>query len=213
MQLSTLASTACDLAGTGAFAISGAMVACRKGADLFGILFLAVITALGGGMMRDVLLGRVPPAIFFNRVDVILSLAVALVVFFMARYHKSYWSRQEERVERINNVIDAIGLGFFSVTGCLVTIEMGLGDHWMLTVSMGMITAVGGGLLRDMILLEIPGIFTKHIYAVAAMAGAVMFYGLYLLEVQTLPAAVSAVSITFVLRLLATYYQWNLPRP
>lgn len=212
MALTDLTASLCDLLGTAAFAISGAMVACRKGADLFGILFLGVITALGGGMLRDLLLGLTPPSLFFNRVDVSVALAMGLLVFFLARYHRRSWHRQEERVERLNNLVDALGLGFFSVTGCLVTLEAGYGDHWFLTVLMGMITAVGGGLLRDIIICEIPFIFTKHIYAVAALAGSLSFYGLNRLGLDQ--AAVAAgVCVTFALRVLATRFRWNLPKP
>lgn len=213
MALTHITAFLCDSLGTAAFAISGAMVACHKRADLFGILFLGVITALGGGLLRDVILGLTPPALFSNRLDVSLALVMGLLVFFLARYHKRYWLQQEERVERLNNVVDALGLGFFAVTGCLVTMEAGYGDHWFLTILMGMTTAVGGGLLRDLMLREIPFIFTKHIYAVAALAGAVSFYGLHRLGLGQSAAMVISVSTTFALRLLATHFRWNLPRP
>lgn len=213
MVLTDITAFLCDILGTAAFAISGAMVACHKRADLFGILFLAVITALGGGLLRDLILGLTPPALFSNRLDVCIALAMALLVFFLARYHKCYWSEQEERVERLNNLVDALGLGFFSVAGCLVTIEAGYGERWFLTVMMGMTTAVGGGLLRDLILREIPFIFTKHIYAVAALAGALSFYVLHQLGAGQAVAMLASVCITFALRLLATHFRWNLPRP
>lgn len=212
MALTDLTAVLCDLLGTAAFALSGAMVACHKRADLFGILFLGVITALGGGMLRDLILGLHPPALFFNRLDVSLAVAMGLLVFFLARYHKGYWVQREEQVERLNNVVDALGLGFFAVTGCLVTIEAGYGNHWFLTVSMGLTTAVGGGLLRDLILREIPFIFKKHIYAVAALAGAFSFYLPYRLGFQAV-GALAGVCVTFALRMLATHFRWNLPHP
>ena len=212
MALSDLTAVLCDLLGTAAFALSGAMVACHKRADLFGILFLGVITALGGGMLRDLILGLHPPALFFNRLDVSLAVVMGLLVFFLARYHKGYWVQREEQVERLNNVVDALGLGFFAVTGCLVTIEAGYGNHWFLTVSMGLTTAVGGGLLRDLILREIPFILKKHIYAVAALAGALSFYLLYRLGLEEL-GVLAGVCVTFALRLLATHFRWNLPHP
>ncbi|MCD8381630.1 MAG: trimeric intracellular cation channel family protein [Clostridiales bacterium] len=213
MLLTDIAYRLCDLLGTAAFAISGAMVACRKGADLFGILFLAVVTAMGGGMLRDVLLGETPPALFSNRAGVIIALLMALLVFFLARYHRDVWQREEALVERVNNLVDALGLGLFAVAGSLVTMEAGYESRWFLVLSMGLITAVGGGLLRDIILGDIPFILTKHIYALAALAGSASFYLLELAGASRPVTIAAGVCVTFLLRVLATYYRWNLPKP
>lgn len=202
-----------DLLGTAAFAISGAMVACKKKADLFGIVFLSVITALGGGMTRDTLLGNCPPALFSNWPDLTVALLMALTVFFCVRYHSEAYYREEAVVERINNIVDAVGLGIFAVTGCQVTIQAGYGDNWFLVVCMGMLTAVGGGLLRDIILGEIPFILTKYIYALAAIAGSVSYCVLYYAGVNETIAMSVGICVTFGLRWLATKYRWNLPRP
>lgn len=202
-----------DALGTAAFAVSGAMVACAKRADLFGIVFLAEITALGGGMTRDVLLGRCPPAMFSNWSDLTIALLMALLVFFMVRYHREAYDREEVLVERINNFIDALGLGMFAVTGCQVTMEAGYTGNWFLIISMGMITAVGGGLLRDIILREIPFILTKYIYALAAIAGSVIYCLLYTLGTAEALAMFVGIVTTFGLRFLATRYRWDLPKP
>jgi uncharacterized membrane protein YeiH len=202
-----------DVLGTAAFAISGAMVACKRRADLFGVVFLAEITALGGGMTRDTLLGRFPPSMFENWQALIVALIMALIVFFGVCYHREAYYREEATVERINNLVDAVGLGMFAVTGCQVAIQTGHGDNGFLVVCMGMLTAVGGGLLRDIILGDIPFILTKHIYALAAIAGATMYYVLYLNQVEEIPAMSVSICLTFALRWLATKYRWNLPRP
>lgn len=202
-----------DLFGSAAFALSGAMVACQKKADLFGVTFLAETTALGGGMIRDVLLGRFPPAMFTNWQDLNVALVMALAVFFAVLHHSETYYREEALVERINNLVDAVGLGMFAVTGCQVAISAGYQSNGFLVVFMGTVTAVGGGLLRDIILVEIPFILTKYIYALAAIAGATAYYLLDLCGADSTLSAAVGICVTFVLRWLATRYKWNLPRP
>ena len=213
MPLHDIVYTICDILGTIAFAISGAMVACRKQTDLFGNVFLAEITALGGGMMRDILLGQFPPALFTNYTALILAFIMALLVFFTIHFHREFYDREVETVEQINNMVDALALGLFAATGCQVTISAGYGEQAVLVIAMGTLSAVGGGLLRDMILREIPFIFTKHVYALAAMAGAAAYYALYVLGVEDYLACAVSIVLTFTLRWLATTYRWNLPRP
>ncbi|MCC8075240.1 MAG: trimeric intracellular cation channel family protein [Clostridiales bacterium] len=202
-----------DLFGSAAFALSGAMVACQKKADLFGVVFLAETTALGGGMIRDVLLGRFPPAMFTNWQDLNVALLMALLVFFAVLRHSETYYREEALVERVNNLVDAVGLGMFAVTGCQVAVAAGYQANGFLVVFMGTITAVGGGLLRDIILGEIPFILTKYIYALAAIAGATSYYLLDRWGADSTLAATVGICVTFVLRWLATRYKWNLPRP
>ncbi len=116
-------------------------------------------------------------------------------------------------MERVNLLVDAVGLGMFSVTGCQVAISAGYQSNGFLVVFMGTVTAVGGGLLRDIILGEIPFILTKYIYALAAIAGATAYYLLDRWGADSSLAAAVGIGVTFVLRWLATKYQWNLPRP
>lgn len=202
-----------DAIGTMAFAISGAMVACKKNTDLFGVIFLAEITALGGGMTRDVLLGRTPPSLFTNWSGLSISLIMALIVFFAVRYQRELYQRNEALVESINNVIDAIGLGMFAVTGAQTAIYTGHGSNPFLVICMGTLTAVVGGLLRDIILSDIPFILTKYVYAVAAICGAAVYYFLDRYHFDETLAMSAGICVTFVLRCLATKYRWNLPKP
>lgn len=212
MQFHDIAFTICDMLGTIAFAISGAMTACKKDVDLFGIIICAEITALGGGMTRDILLGQFPPALFSNYTALILAFIMAILVFFTVHYHRDFYDREIELVEQINNLVDALALGLFAAAGCQVAINAGHGDHALLVISMGTVSSVCGGLLRDIILREIPFILTKHVYALAAMAGAASFYGLHLLQVEDYVAISVSIALTFVLRLLATTFHWNLPK-
>jgi len=174
--------------GTAAFAVSGAMVAIDKRTDVFGVLLLAVFTALGGGTVRDILIGHFPPRMFSNGQYVLLAIFCALIVFILARIFKERYVAKEQEIERINVIFDAIGLGVFAVSGASIGMEAGFGDNLLLIVSLGTITGIGGGMLRDVLLGEIPFVLKKHIYAVAAIAGALTFY---LLTSAGMSAAIS----------------------
>ncbi len=205
--------TTLSLIGVVAFAVSGAMVSVKKNMDLFGVVFLGLITAFGGGILRDVLIGRIPPAFFTNYWMILAGGGAALAVFWLARMLKERYFSREDAIEHINNVFDALGLGAFAVTGSQVTMETGFEKQWFLVLSMGMITAIGGGLLRDLMLREIPFVLNKRIYAIAALAGALVYYLLHLLSAAEWISAPAGILVTFLLRLLATHYKWNLPHP
>ena len=138
--------------GTAAFAVSGAMVAIDKRTDIFGVILLAVITALGGGTLRDVLIGYVPPRMFSNFHYVLLATLCAVTVFMLARIYKDQFVRKEPLIEQINNVFDAIGLGVFAVSGARIGMEAGFESNIFLVTFLGMTTAVGGGMLRDVLI-------------------------------------------------------------
>ncbi len=198
--------------GTAAFAVSGAMVAIDKKTDIFGVLLLAVFTALGGGTVRDILIGHFPPRMFSNGQYVLLAIFCALVVFVVARIFKERYVAMEREIEHINVVFDAIGLGVFAVSGASIGMEAGFGDNLLLVVSLGTITGIGGGMLRDVMLQEIPFVLKKHIYAVAAIAGALTYYLLIHAGMSQTISYSAGWTATFVLRMLAMYYKWNLPR-
>lgn len=200
-----------ELIGVVAFAVSGTMVSVKKNMDIFGVIFLGLITAFGGGILRDTLIGKVPPAFFTNYWMVLAGGAAALCVFWVARILKERYFSREDAIEHINNVFDALGLGAFAVTGARVTMETGFEKQWLLVLLMGLLTAIGGGLLRDLMLREIPFVLNKRIYAIAALAGTTLYYVLHLRGAAEWLAASAGILITFLLRLLATYYKWNLP--
>ena len=202
----------CELVGTVAFAVAGAMVAIDKRVDLFGVLFLGMLTALGGGCLRDVLLGRFPPAMFSNYVYVTVSIVTALIVFIAARLLAERYRLNEAAIDQINNVFDALGLGVFAVVGVEVSISAGYGSNGFLAVFMGMTTAIGGGMLRDLLLREIPFVLKKRIYAIAAICGALAYYIGWRLSLPETVSVLAGVGVTFVLRLLATAFKWNLPK-
>ena len=186
----------CEAVGTAAFAVSGAMVAVDRGTDIFGVLLMAVFTALGGGTLRDVLIGYFPPRMFTNFHYVLLACLCALVVFVIARVYKERYVAREKMIEQINNVFDAVGLGVFAVSGARIGMEAGFADNMFLTTFLGATTAIGGGMLRDVLLREMP---FGYALLLRAGVGEIMAYGLGMI-------------ITTAVRILATVFKWNLPK-
>ena len=164
-----------EMAGTVAFAASGAMVGVERNMDIFGVSVLGVVTAVGGGMIRDIVLGIIPPNVFINPVYALVATITSCVVFLVF-----YWKRQlleghmRLTYDRVMLVMDSIGLGIFTVVGVNTGIRSGYMDNVFLLVFLGTITGVGGGLMRDMMAGVPPYIFVKHIYACASIVGAVV---------------------------------------
>lgn len=201
-----------EIIGTIAFACSGAMVAIRKNLDLLGIVVLGVITAVGGGMTRDLLIGNTPPALFVNPVYVLAAFLSVMVLFLVVRFRQISMAMLESvTYERAMNLLDAIGLGAFTVVGIDTAIAHGFGDYHFLMIFLGVITGVGGGILRDIMAGETPAVLKKHIYACASLAGAVSY--VWLLDVMRAEVAVViSALLVVVIRVLARHYKWNLPR-
>ncbi len=201
-----------ELLGTVAFAVSGAMVAIDREADIFGVVFLGMTTAIGGGMVRDCLLGAVPPAIFDSGITLLTAAVCPLLVFGVALLAGPGYHRHKKLVDSINNLVDALGLGAFSVTGVRMALDAGCGGNWFFVILLGMITGIGGGVLRDVMTNATPFVLTKRIYALASLAGA----GYYLLIVNAgvdgTVAGMTAVAVVFCIRLMATVFKWDLPK-
>lgn len=202
----------CEALGTAAFAVSGAMVAIDKGTDIFGVLLMAVFTALGGGTLRDVLIGYFPPRMFTNFHYVLLSCICAVTVFIIARIFKERYIERERLIEQVNNVFDAIGLGIFAVSGARIGMEAGFADNIFLTTFLGTTTAIGGGMLRDVLLQEMPFVLKKRVYAVAAIVGALGYALLMRMGVNGVMAYALGMMATIAVRILATVFRWNLPK-
>lgn len=201
-----------EILGTIAFATSGAMVAISKRVDIFGVLVLSSVTALGGGCIRDILIGTLPPRMFSDYRYVTVAVAVALVVFVVAYIFRELYQKSQKIVDSVNNIFDAAGLGIFTVTGVQVAIESGFEMNSILAVCLGVITGIGGGILRDVMLREIPFVLKKRIYALASIAGGVVYYNMYLAEVGKTLSIVVAVGVTFAIRILATIFKLDLPK-
>ena len=201
-----------DLIGTIAFAISGAFVGIRKGMDIFGVNVLAVTTACGGGLMRDLIIGSIPPQMFRNPFFVMVAIVVANVVFLLVYLHRHMPRKVAPLYDRLLFWFDSLGLAAFTVDGVMAGIAMGYGDNEFLICFLGFMTAVGGGALRDVLAGQTPDIFRKHVYAVAAIAGAVLMVALLRLFGSEQIAMLGGFLLVPVLRFLAAHFRWNLPK-
>lgn len=201
-----------ELIGIIAFAISGAMVAIEKRLDLFGVIVLGITTALGGGVVRDILLGRVPPMMFQKPIYVVLATGCSIAAFCFILFVGEMKEKQRELYENVLNFLDAIGLGVFAATSVNTVVAGEQNPGIFLAIFMGTVTAVGGGIIRDMMSNEIPMILRKRIYAVAAIIGSLVYYGLYHIFGGTPFIIVVSIFVTVIIRVLAKHYRWNLPR-
>ena len=201
-----------EMIGTVAFAIAGAMVAINKKTDVFGVVFLSVVTAVGGGVLRDIIMGTFPPRMFADYRYVTAALITSLAVFIIAYIFRDEYQKRINTVDSVNNIFDSIGLGVFTVSGAKIAIESGFEINGVLVVCMAMMTGVGGGLLRDAILGEVPFVLKKRVYAIASIIGAIGYYLMYHNGVNQILASAIAVSVVFAIRICATVFKWDLPK-
>ena len=191
-----------DYLGTVSFAVTGALKAISHKADIFGIIVLATVVGVSGGIMRDVIFGRFPTS-FSDPIYVSLTVLTGLTVFFLFSYLK----------KRMNIwlIFDAVGLGVFSIIGASITYQI-VGLDFLPMLFAGMITAIGGGILRDVFVREIPIVFVKEVYAVASLIGIIIFYLVILSGTNIQIATIIGIIVATVIRLLAMKYNWNLPK-
>jgi uncharacterized membrane protein YeiH len=190
-----------DLVGIFVFAITGALVAVRKELDVFAVLVLAGTTGLGGGFLRDVLIGAVPPAALADWRYLLVPAAAGLVTFF---FHPSLG-----RKERVINVLDAAGLSLFCVTGALKALAYGLGP--VPSALMGMLTGIGGGMVRDVLTGRVPLVFRGELYATPALVGATLAVAGHEAGLRAVVVAGPAAAVCFGWRVLAVRRGWNAP--
>lgn len=201
-----------EIIGTIAFAISGAFVAIKAKLDIFGVVFIGCITAVGGGMVRDLLIGVTPPDIFSNGYLVLIAIIASLLVFIVAYFNRKKIDTIQEKVEYVNTFFDAVGLATFSVMGTEVAFINGLADNAFLSIVLGMLTAVGGGIFRDILTDSTPYIFKKHVYAVASIAGCCLYYIMRRALIGAALSSCIAIIFIIIVRLLAAKFRWSLPK-
>lgn len=190
-----------ELIGTAAFAISGALAASRKNMDIFGFGVLALMPAVGGGTIRDIVIGRTPVFWIDDNRYVTVALIAALVVFFS--------SYKPGSRRRILIWMDAMGLALFAALGTQIALSYDTGA--LVAVMLGVMTAVMGGMIRDIICNEIPLVLSKEIYATAAFAASITFIVADNFDIGAQFSLVIAVAVGFVVRALAIIYNWSLP--
>lgn len=200
-----------ELIGTIAFAISGALIAVRRSLDLFGVVLVGSITAVGGGIMRDLFLGKFPPNIFSNVIVLIIAAITAIIVFVISYFNINKFESFEKRIESINNFFDAVGLATFSAIGTEMACELGFYDMAIFSISMGMLTGIGGGIIRDILVDSTPYVLKKHIYALASIIGSTIYY-LIRINGNKIVALIVSIPIIVVIRILAAKYHWKLPK-
>lgn len=192
-----------DLFGTMAFAVTGAFKAIEHKSDIVGIIILAVITGVAGGTIRDIVLGKSPPNSIVDPAYLIITVATGVVLFFLYSRLKKHWN--------VFLKFDAIGLGVFTVIGATFAYNI-FGLNFLVMVLAGMLTAVGGGILRDVFVNEVPIVFVKELYASASFAGAVSFFLILAAGGELYLATIVGIILTTGLRLVAMKYNWNLPK-
>ena len=205
--------TALDLIGVFVFALSGGLVALRAHLDLFGVLFLAWVTGLGGGLIRDLLLGDTPPVGITDWRLVATGLLAGLIVFAFHGRLRELAARRPRRtglVAGLVKVLDAVGLGVFAVSGAVKALD--LGSPWLAAIIVGGITAVGGGMIRDVLVGQVPEVLQRELYAVPAFAGSALVVLLDHLGVLTPLTTWLCVAAIVATRIIAVVLDLNVPR-
>lgn len=199
-----------EIIGTVAFALSGAMTGLQKRMDIFGVAILGLTTAVGGGVIRDIVLGQTPPAMFSDPLYALVAIGVAIVAFFPSV--RRLFDKGHTAYEVVMLLMDSVGLGVFTVVGIRVAHEVTVADNPFLMLFVGVVTGIGGGVLRDIMAGNTPYIFIKHFYASASLIGALVCIGLWHWLGETV-AMIAGAAVVIVLRLLAARFHWSLPRP
>ncbi len=198
-----------ELIGTVAFSVSGAMTAMKKNMDIFGVMILGLTTAVGGGIIRDLILGITPPATFRDPVYAATALITAGIVFLP--WVRRLFQKYQRIYDLLMLVMDSVGLGVFTVIGVQAAYAQSGSYNLFLLTFVGVITGVGGGVLRDVLAGNTPYIFVKHVYACASLAGALVCAGLWTMISGFWAMALGAI-VVLVIRSLSAHYRWSLPR-
>ena len=199
--MSNTAYLICEIMGTIAFSVSGALVGIKKKMDIFGVAMLGLITAVGGGVFRDLIIGVNPPKAFQNPLYALIAIVVAIITFLPA-------VRQLINLDqKLWVFIDAIGLAVFTVIGVKAGQQF---NNIFLEVFLGIVTGVGGGVVRDICAQEMPMVFVRHFYACASLVGALICALFY--SINSGMAVIIGIIVIIVLRMLAAKYKWHLPK-
>jgi uncharacterized membrane protein YeiH len=192
-----------DLFGTLAFAVTGAFKAIQHKSDIVGIIILSTITGVAGGMIRDVIFGKFPPTVVTNPLYIIVTFSTAIVIFFLYPLLKGHWN--------LFLKFDAVGLGVFTVIGTTFAYNT-FGLNFLAMSFGGVLTAIGGGVLRDLLVNEIPIVLIKEFYASASFAGVLILFFMLSLNINLTLSAIPTIIVVTSIRLIAIKFNWNLPR-
>ena len=194
-----------------AFALSGAVVAARKDMDIFGINLLALVTATGGGLIRDIIIDNIPPAMFVNPQYTIITLVTANIAFIVLRHKMTMPKKVTPFYDTLIFWLDTLGLAAFTVDGSFTGIDSPYGDNLFLVAFLGIVTGIGGGIIRDVFADSIPAVLTKHVYAIACIAGSIVLVILWKYTASELISSLAGFFTIVIIRFLAMHFKWNLP--
>lgn len=205
-----------ELTGTIAFAISGAMLAIEKKLDLFGAVVLGTVCAVGGGLLRDLILGNTPPAMFQNPIYA-FSAIITCIITFSLEYAINKHCKFSEKIKKnwydtkFMNLCDSIGLGIFVIVGMNAAINSGYFENAFLCIFIAVITGIGGGMIGETLVAAIPKVLRKRIYAVAGIIAAIVYYIFEKISLYKPIGIFIVIALTVAIRFLAIHYNWNLP--
>ncbi len=200
-----------EILGVIAFSLSGALTAMKKEMDIFGACVLGMTTSIGGGIIRDLILGVNPPAAFVNPLHAVIGLCIPALTY-LPKIQK-FFARNKHKVHTLSLMIaDSVGLGVFTVVGVNACFDNLPNPNFFTAVFLGVITGVGGGVLRDVLSMNLPKIFVKHFYACASIAGAIVAF-FARIWFGALAASIVGAVVVIALRFLASFLRWNLPKP
>lgn len=197
-----------EIVGIVSFALSGAVTALKKNMDIFGVCILGITAAVGGGIIRDITLGLTPPSALIDSRYILISIITSVLIFIPNIRH--FITSRPHLYEILMLVTDSLGLGIFTVCGLKVGIDSGFSENPLLLTFISVVTGVGGGVLRDVFAGERPYIFVKHIYACAAIAGALVSYLLW--SFGEYYAMSAGLVLIVAIRFLAAKFHWSLPK-
>lgn len=201
--------TVFEIIGTVAFAASGAIVALKKEMDIFGVAILGLFTAVGGGVIRDMILGNTPPAVFKDPVYAVVAIITSVIIFLPKV--RGLLKKSPKVYDIVMLIMDSVGLGIFTVVGIQTAKSVNPDSGYFLLVFVGIVTGVGGGLLRDICAGVTPYIFVKHFYACASLFGSLLCALLWNYTSENI-AMISGSAAVLVLRILAAKFRWSLPK-
>ena len=201
-----------EIIGTIAFSVAGSLVAIRRELDIFGTVVVGGITAVGGGCLRDILLGNLPPAMFRTPVYAIVAAVVSVIVFTAEYFFPAEKVLASKKYEFVVNIFDALGLAIFVVVGINSAKSCGYGDNGFLAICVGVLTGVGGGVVRDLLVKTVPMILRKQVYALPAIVGGILYYYMTKAGVNEILCVVITIILIMTVRILAAVLRWNLPK-
>jgi uncharacterized membrane protein YeiH len=202
-NLSPLLIEILDLFGTMAFAVTGAFKAIEHNADIVGVIILSTITGVAGGVFRDIIFGIVPPTAINNPSYLIVTVASGIVIFFLYPYLKKHWN--------LFLKFDAVGLGVFTVIGGTFAYNL-FGLNFLNMAIAGTLSAIGGGIFRDVLVKEIPLVLVKELYASASFIGIITFFTLLAIGFPLNIVTIPSILVVILVRLIAIRFKWNLPK-